>query len=262
MEFMARRLGKRKSPSRDKYMLKEQRKVDSGIFDERTMKYLSKFYNKGVVEKLESIIARGKEADIYLAVPGNSDLVKDIGMLVLKFFRIETTSFFTMADYITGDPRFSKKISRNKKVGIAQVWCQKEFGNLEIAAKAGVNAPKPIMSHGSILAMELIEEDGAPAPQLRDVDVYDPDRMLADILDNIRKLYLRELVHADVSEYNILVKDEGRIPYFIDFGQAVTLEHPNASTFLKRDIRNIVSYFAKRYKTKMSYEEAIKTVIS
>ena len=55
----------------------------------------------------------------------------------------------------------------------------------------------------------------------------------------------KELVHADLSEYNVLMK--GDKPYLIDFGQAVVLRHPNATMFLRRDISNILQYFSKHY---------------
>jgi RIO kinase 1 len=34
-------------------------------------------------------------------------------------------------------------------------------------------------------------------------------------------------------------------PILIDMGQSVTLEHPKADQFLRRDIQNIVRYFRK-----------------
>jgi len=261
---MARRLGKRKAPSREKHVIRERDKVDSGIFDERTMITLSKFYNKGIIAKLESPIARGKEADIYMASPGASELVRGMEYVIIKFFRVETTSFRKMADYMIGDPRFTRKISRKKKLGVIEVWCRKEYGNLEMARSAGALAPKPLMHHGSILAMEFIGDGGIPAPRLRDVELRDPEATLKLIMESVRRMYKKRLVHADLSEFNILIKEEGKAqkPYLIDFGQAVVLDHPNAREFLIRDVRNITDYFAKRYGTGMGYGEAIKSVTS
>ncbi len=63
-------------------------------------------------------------------------------------------------------------------------------------------------------------------------------------IDYIRKLYLENLVHADLSEFNILLKDSEVV--FIDMGQSVTLDHPNAMKFLMRDIRNTLRFFRSR----------------
>jgi RIO kinase 1 len=51
------------------------------------------------------------------------------------------------------------------------------------------------------------------------------------------------LVHADLSEFNILYGDQ---PYLIDMGQSVTRDHPRALAFLMRDIRNINRFFKNR----------------
>ena len=51
------------------------------------------------------------------------------------------------------------------------------------------------------------------------------------------------LVHADLSEFNILFGDR---PVVIDMGQSVTIDHPRAFSFLKRDIANINHFFFSR----------------
>jgi RIO kinase 1 len=55
------------------------------------------------------------------------------------------------------------------------------------------------------------------------------------------------LVHADLSEFNILYGDQ---PYVIDMGQSVTKDHPRALPFLMRDIRNINRFFKNRCKVR------------
>lgn len=254
---MARRLGARKRPSREKYVLKEQEKVDSGIFDTRTMVYLGKFYNKGIISKLNFVMARGKEADLYIAEAGESKMMHGAKFVAIKFFRVETSSFFKMADYIVGDPRF-RGISRSR-TDVISTWCKKEFGNLLVAREAGVDAPKPYMFNGSILAMEFIGDDsGTPAPALKDVKVENADAILDAILSHIRKLYRAGLVHADVSEFNVLMH-EGRA-YLIDFGQAVVTKHPKAEEFLERDVRNVLDYFRKTYGIKRSHAKELRKV--
>ena len=237
-------MGKRKRQEREEYAFKGHKKVDTGIFDEETMVYLSKFFDKNIISRIVFITARGKEADLYLCEPGTSETVKKAKFVVLKFFRIETSSFYTMNDYIVGDPRFGR-MNKSKK-SIIKIWCRKEYGNLQIANEAGVNAPTPYMSNGSILAMEFIGSDeGVPSPTLRHADLSNPKKTFKSIIEQVRKLYEKELVHADLSEYNVLMK--GDTPYLIDFGQAVVLRHPNAAMFLRRDLNNILQYFSRQY---------------
>ena len=61
---------------------------------------------------------------------------------------------------------------------------------------------------------------------------------------NAKALYSVGLVHADLSEFNILNFEEE--PVFIDFSQATTLEHPQVHEYLKRDLTNICKYFRKQ----------------
>lgn len=254
---MARRLSRRKRPLRSDFMLKEHKEVE-GMLDKGTMIYLSKFYNKGIIDRLGFIIARGKEADVYVAAAGNADAVKGESQVVLKFFRVETSTFFNMNDYIVGDPRF-KKIS-SSKFEIVKTWCKKEFGNLEIARKAGVDSPKPYMFNGNILAMQYIGDGKRQAMRLKDTHLSgsEAETVLERILWDIRMLYRAKLVHADLSEYNILMYKE--VPYFIDFGQAVVTRHPKAMAFLQRDMMNVLYYFRKNYRIEIDYKGAYALV--
>jgi RIO kinase 1 len=78
---------------------------------------------------------------------------------------------------------------------------------------------------------------------LRNVRLEEPEEVYHSILSSIEQLFNRaQLVHADLSEFNILMGDQ---PYLIDMGQSVILDHPRAMTFLVRDIRNINRFFAK-----------------
>ncbi len=251
---MALRRSKKKQPSREEYMLKEQLKIEDGVFDTRTLQRVGKLFGLGIISRFYFKIATGKEADIYAAEPGEK-IKSDI--VILKIFRIETTSFRNRLDYILGDPRFSS--IKKEMHYIVDIWCKKEFGNLEIAQEAGINSPSPYDFSGNVLAMEFIGENGLPAPHLKEAQLSNPKEMLDMILEQVKKLYNAGLVHADLSEYNILVKSE--LPYFIDFGQAVVTEHPAAKEFLKRDIHNVLDFFDRKYSLKKSEEDVFNFVI-
>jgi RIO kinase 1 len=244
---MARRVSRRKEPDREKHMTMEVSQRKGGIFNERTMKYLSKFYNKGIIEKVDFPISRGKEADVYVAQKGISDAVKkDQSFVALKFFRGEGISFNKMREYIDGDPRFGNM--KSTRTGIVEIWCRKEFGNLVLAAEAGATVPKPYMFNGNILAMEFIgDENGRPAPKMKDVVLDDPQKTLKNIFNQVRLMYRAGLVHADLSEFNVLILGEKQKPVIIDIGQGVIIRHPMAREFIIRDVYNISKYFFRKY---------------
>jgi RIO kinase 1 len=64
-----------------------------------------------------------------------------------------------------------------------------------------------------------------------------------------------ELVHSDLSEYNIMKLDRKLV--FFDFGSAVSTLHPLAEEFLKRDISNINRFFERRGVTIEDDEEKL-----
>jgi len=71
-----------------------------------------------------------------------------------------------------------------------------------------------------------------------------------------------QLVHGDLSEYNILVDPGSLTPVFIDMGQSVTLDHLNSDEFLCRDIDNMTRFFSKSgvdVDTKDLYEKVIRS---
>src|SRR5207247_2727993 len=98
--------------------------------------------------------------------------------------------------------------------------------------------------HNNILVMEYIGDETRPAPALREIALEDPAAVYADVVTNLRAIRKAELVHADMSEYNLLWWS-GRV-VGIDVGQAVTLDHPRASEWFKRDVGNIARFFRRR----------------
>ena len=238
---MVRRSRKKRS-SREDYPEREQIKFEEGVFENRTMLRLGKLFSKKIVSRLEFITARGKEADVYIASGGTSI---EADYAIVKIFRLETSAFQKRMAYVIGDPRFGK--TKRSPFAVVSEWCKKEYGNLMLAEAAGAHVPKAYAFSGNVLAMEFIgdEATGTPSHMLKDVKLDNPDEVLGLILEDVKKLYACELVHGDLSEYNVLMK-EGT-PYLIDLGQGVLLEHPEAMNLLKRDVHNILDYFGRTY---------------
>ncbi len=107
--------------------------------------------------------------------------------------------------------------------------------------------------------MEFIgSAEGTPARTLKNTLLENPQEVLDTILEDVKKLYSLELVHADLSEYNILMNVD--VPYMIDFGQAVVIKHPKAQEFLSRDLTNILYYFSKHYKIERDLDKTLEYV--
>lgn len=212
-----------------------QFKVREDVFDDVTLLALYKLVHKKWLSVIGGSISTGKEANVFYGE-------RDGTGIAIKIYRIRTANFTTMSSYITGDPRFSHVKKSKKELIFA--WTRKEFSNLVRARDAGIAVPEPIVWDRNILIMSFIGEGERPYPQLRNADLNNPSKTYAWILNAIDVLYKKaELVHADLSEFNILYGDQ---LYFIDMGQSVTLDHPRALPFLMRDIKNINRFFKNR----------------
>ncbi len=58
---------------------------------------------------------------------------------------------------------------------------------------------------------------------------------------------------SDLSEYNILVKDD--MPIIIDCGQSIPTIHPNAKKFYERDIKNMLKVFHRMGMKQLTYDQ-------
>ena len=92
--------------------------------------------------------------------------------------------------------------------------------------------------------MEFVGKNGVRAPLLKETTLKDPKRVFRLLLTYLRRLYRKGgLVHADLSEYNIMIWR--RKPVIFDVAQTVLIEHPMADKFLRRDLENLHKYFKR-----------------
>lgn len=228
----------------------ERWKIEENVFDKITLHTLGRMISKNIFQKLEGLIAVGKESNVYKAK-------SEKGNVAVKIFKIETANFYRRNSYLIGDPRF--QVSKRTDRDLVYIFCSKEFKNLIIAEEAKVNAPKPFMHEKNVIAFSFLGKKGESFPRLADVhsEYYNED-LYMKILKDLKKLYKKNLIHSDISEYNILYDFEKEKHYIIDFGQGVLTSHPKAMEFLERDIYNLTKFFKKNKGLKISLEEAIK----
>jgi RIO kinase 1 len=240
----------------EKWKKREKRSEDlttvEGVLDLSTRQVLYRLLNSGIIEEFGGALSTGKESTVFHAFAGPK---LDVEELAIKVYRTRTLDFRRIQQYIYGDPRFSAK--RRKSHKLMEIWAEKEFKNLSRFQKAGVSVPRPFMARKNVIVMELIGKDGIAAPLLKDAELEPPidhESILKSIIEDITKAYKQaKLVHADLSEYNILYWKER--PWFIDVGQAVLTSHPMALNFLFRDLQNVIYLFRPPDKAESEVEE-------
>ncbi|MBW3022624.1 serine protein kinase RIO, partial [Candidatus Woesearchaeota archaeon] len=157
-------------------------------------------------------------------------------------------------DYIKKDPRYSNLKKQRRKIIFA--WVQREYRNLMIARENNVDVPTPFAVLNNVLVLQLVG-DKIPAQRLKDQHPKNPKQFFKKVIENMKKLEKAGLVHADLSEYNILNYKE--TPYFIDFSQATMLKSPNSEELVERDARNIAKFF-KRLGLETDEKEIIQEI--
>jgi RIO kinase 2 len=202
----------------------------------------------GVLEAFGKPLGVGKEADVYDALTPNNQRI------AVKFHRLGRTSF-RQTRRVRGYVAERRHISWLYQSRLA---AEKEHQALKLLYPHRIAVPKPIHQNRHVVAMSMIE--GTELAEQRQLP--NPQRTLEEILKNIRRAYLNAgVIHADLSEYNVLIKPTGHI-LIIDWPQYVTREHPNAETLLKRDIKNLVRFFQRKYGVKTKLENALSYVLS
>jgi RIO kinase 2 len=195
-----------------------------------------------VLEAFGKPLGVGKEADVYDALNPKGERI------AVKFHRLGRISFRQIIR------RRSYSTERSASwLYQSRLAAEREYQALQLLFPCRVAVPEPISQNRHVVAMGIIE--GAELAEQKHLSR--PERILREILRNIRMAYLQAgLIHADLSEYNIIVKPNRHI-LVIDWPQYVTKEHPNAEELLARDVQNILKYFKRKQKLNAILEEAI-----
>lgn len=251
-----RRLDKQEKHYETEQLMKEKRSEQydalEEVFDRSTLMVVYGFLNKGTIDEIHGVVRAGKESRVYW---GKDKQGKE---LAIKIYLTLSAEFRKgILRYIEADPRF-KGVRRDTR-SVIFAWAQKEFSNLQQATRARVRVPRPIAVRNNVLIMEFIGKDGVCAPSMKEQQPRHPEKAYSMILDYLTRLYQKgELVHGDLSEYNIMIwKDR---PVLFDVSQAVPVTHPMAEFLLRRDLTNLNKFF-NRLGVKVSpVEECYRSV--
>ncbi len=200
---------------------------------------------KNIISQLGPLLGKGKESDVY------SCMDDDKNIYAIKIFRIGRTSFKNIKKFrdLIGERAHLSWLYVNR------LAAKREYEALEKIYVLNLNTPKPIGYNRHAVVMEYLR--GKELIYYKNIDK--PLYIFNEIIDQMRIIYQEaKMIHGDLGEFNIIIDEEGNI-LIIDWLQWIPRDHPNASSILQRDIKNICNYFLKKFNVESNAEEIIST---
>ena len=201
---------------------------------------------EGIITEVLGRLQSGKEAEVFIVQYGErvvaAKVYKDRG----------TRSFKNDSGYKEGrsvrNSRSQRAMERGSSFGKTaseDAWKSAEVEALYTLHRAGVRVPAPVMFIEGVLLMELVlAEDGSAARRLIDtrLEPAQANRAYHDMLQQLVRILSCDLIHGDLSPYNVLWAATG--PTIIDFPQIISASHnTRAEMYFLRDARNILGHF-------------------
>lgn len=196
---------------------RSDRATNEQVLDPRTRLVLFKMLGRGLLETIEGCISTGKEANVYHALthlnPFTNE-VEDTGIsLALKIYKTSILIFKDRDRYVSGEFRFRSGYSKRNPRKMVKLWAEKELRNLKRLKEKRIRCPRVVEVRSNVLVMEFLSlEDGGSwkaSPRLKDAHLPDLgdglESLYYELMAMVRIIYQQcKLVHADLSEYNIL----------------------------------------------------------
>ncbi|CAG8972989.1 hypothetical protein HYALB_00007835 [Hymenoscyphus albidus] len=234
---------------------KSDRATSEQVLDPRTRMILLQMINRSVVSEVNGCLSTGKEANVYGALTVPASVGDEEAHPVHRAIKVYKTSILVFKDrdrYVTGEHRFRGGYNKGNNRAMVKVWAEKEFRNLKRLHTAGIPCPEPIYLRLHVLVMGFLgDKKGWAAPRLRDAELVGEDideqwRVLyLQLIGLMRRMYqICKLVHADLSEYNVLYHQKKL--FIIDVSQSVEHDHPRSLEFLRMDIKNVSDFFQRK----------------
>jgi RIO kinase 1 len=206
-----------------------------------------------LIEDVLYPVKSGKEATLYCCSGGvraRADLVA-VKIYKPQQFRAFRNDSVYQAGRVILDRRSARAAAKRTRHGRevqASLWTNSEFETLRVLHRAGASVPRPIGQTSGAIAMEWIGDADAPARQLKDVhlDVVQAQAAFEELMRNVELWLACNVVHGDLSAYNVLWDAARSRLVAIDFPQASDPRfNANAQALLFRDIANVCRHFGR-----------------
>ena len=211
-------------------------------------KRLEPLLEDGLIDDVIRQLMSGKEAMVFVVRCGDEVRCAKV------YKEANKRAFRQSVDYTENrkvkNSRQARAMAKGTRYGREaqeEAWQNAEVDALYRLAAAGVRVPKPYNFHAGVLLMELVTDaNGNAAPRLNDME-FTPEQARGHFQALLRQVVLMlcaGVIHGDLSEFNILVSEEG--PVIIDLPQAVEAAGNNhARAMLERDVANLTAYFGR-----------------
>jgi RIO kinase 1 len=212
---------------------------------------LDYFYAEGWITQVLYMVKSGKEATVYCCEAAPSS---GLGLVAAKLYRArEHRTFRNDAVYQAGrvvlDAHARRAVKNKSRFGReAQqgLWINHEWEMLQELHAVGADVPQPLARTDGAILMGYRGDESGSAPRLHEVTLPPGEAAhhFQVIMRNIELLLANNVIHGDLSPFNILYWDHAVT--LIDLPQAVDPRfNPHALALLERDVTNICGYFAR-----------------
>jgi RIO kinase 1 len=198
------------------------------------------------------VLKAGKESEVYLVSrtgPSRTCLMaeKRFKPRLQRGFRNDYLYSGVWGEGTYREDRAIKNRTRFGQEVLQARWIGNEWTMLGRLYTAGVTVPPPVERIENGYRMAFIGDGDQAAPRLADInlDLMTARRVWRELERDIQRMLDAELVHGDLSAFNILWWREH--PVIIDFSQAVeAVTHPAARELLRRDVDRTARYFRRQ----------------
>ena len=196
---------------------------------------INELVKKDVLQGIGNPIGIGKESNVFTGILSNENVC------ALKFHKIGKTKFKATKrkrDFFASKKHTSKLYESTINAKREVIALKKLAGIIPVPQVFGYNR--------HLIAMELI--DGVELQNILDLSEDSYKNMYKELLGYIKTMVNFNVIHGDLSPFNILIRQKNELPdvTIIDWPQYLELTHPNALDALMMDVDNIFTFFNKK----------------
>lgn len=221
---------------------------------------LRPFFDQQLIEDVMAVVKGGKEANVYRCAGTRASGEQWLAAKVYRprmFRHLRNDKVYRQGRAVLDvdgkevephEARTMRALEKKSNFGqqVAHTsWLMYEYTTLKTLHAAGADVPRPLAASDNAILMSYVGGEQMAAPTLNGVSLGldEAAPLFKKVLHNVEVMLENNLIHGDLSAYNILYW-QGAVT-LIDFPQVVASQgNPDAYEILERDITRVCEYFA------------------